>query len=250
MAGKKDVASPEDAIAAAMSTATLASGAASLPAPGDVPEALARGAVVASNIVLPNDATLQAGQYLEMASNSQCNPAAKMQAEQIAAALAAQAPPAPPTQVAIGQTTVAIPASVRLVPHRLHTLNASKARQLWSAFLGDHKKRMAELAAQGGNAADPFVWLAQQLIALIEIDNWYGKKLKDTPSFDHNDQTTKQGLLEWAGPDLTRLIVRDAERLDISIVALLGQMFARLDEKKQAEIKTALMTETSSQWAE
>lgn len=255
MATKKESATPEEAIEAAMATATLASGASSLPSAGEVPPAFATGRVISSDILLPSDASMQAGMNLELAGNPYCSPAAKMQAEQIAGALATQAPAAPPAQVAVGAETINIPSTVRTYPHRLHSQNATRAKALWTAFTGDeHRATLAKLAAQAGHSADPFVYLAQALIALIEIDNWYPTKQADTPDFNPAEKdpqhSTRQGLIEWAGPDLARLIVRDSERLNISIIGVLQQMYSRLDEKKQEQLRKIQLTETSQQWAE
>lgn len=243
-----------DAIAEAMAAASAASGAASLPS--EVPEALAFGVVAAnkSPYHLGNAVLESATQTAELMANPNCPPDVRLIAQQMATALAAQAPAPPPVQVGIGQSTVMVPASVRLNAHNLHKTNPRQAKLLWDGFVGDQKKQMAILAAKSGFLRDPFVWLAQALVNLIQIQSWQPTKAAGDREFDPSERDTAgpqyQGLIAWAGQDLARAIVNICEAKNVSVLSGLRQMYIELERQKQEELSRAQSMGTVEQWAE
>lgn len=243
-----------DLIAAAMADATVKSGAHQLPPSGEVPLALTGGVPAISQILMPNEALIKSGQDAALADNPFCPANVKMQAEQISRSLALEAPPPPPVQVGVGSTQRMVPASVRTSPSRLHQVNNVKAKALWTAFTGAHKPTLARLAAQKGFVQVPFVWLAQALWALIDIEGWYPTKREGDPDFTLEDKDPSgpihAGLSEWAGIDLTRQIMLTCERLNIGVLAALAQMFEQLDKKQRDELGKTQITQTVDEWAQ
>lgn len=252
--GRTADATPEDLIAEAMAEATLSSGASSLPPADQVPEAFAMGPVLTSAVPEVSEAIIAGTQHAAIVDNPFTPPDVKALAEQMSGALATKAPPAPPVQIGLGQDARIMPSSVRTYAHNLHSTNNLRAKALWDAFVGEHRRMVAVLAQQGGFQRHPFVYLSQAVWQLIELDNWMPKKGANDADFNQTEKDQNspiyRGLVEWAGPDNARIIVRLAEQVNVSIMVLLYQAYAQLQTKKEALLHKTLTTETVEQWAQ
>ncbi len=252
--GRTDSPSSEGLIAQAMAEATIKSGAATFPAPQDVPEARSFGPVVATKVNEVSETMIAGTQHLALAENPHCPPDIKALAEMTGNALATKAPPAPPVQIGIGSDARIMPASVRVAPATLHASNSTRAKALWTAFLGNYKKQVAVLAQQSGFVREPFVFLSQQLWQLIELENWVPVKVDTDQPFDISEKdpasAVYRGLVEWAGGDNARLVVRMAEQVGISVLSVLYHAYDRLEQKKNELLHKAQTASTVTEWAE
>jgi hypothetical protein len=253
MAKTKDsTQSPEDMIAQALAEAQVTSGAASLPAAHEVPLATAAGAVVSNEVPVPSKDILAASMQIAAMDNPDCPAALKQQAAQVAEALSIAPPPAAPVQVGRGPNTIMVPPSIRTAPFELHTKNPNRAKALWNAFCGaEFKPTLARLAAQGGFTQWPFLYLAQAIFQLLEIDHFYiVKRESDNPFHpDEKSGSIQAGLLEWAGGDVARILTRACEQAGVSILDGLKQCYSELERKQKAVVEQTQKAETTQEWA-
>lgn len=250
---KEGAPTAEELINQALAQAAIDSGATSLPAPSEVPEAYSTGGIISNAVANPSQEIIAGGMNSVVAENPHCPPMLRQQALALEQALSVAAPPAPPVQVAFGSHTLIVPASLREAPNRLHTTNATRAQALWNVFVGEDKATMAKLAAQKGYVQKPFVFLAQAIFQLIELESFFPTKGEGTDPFHITEKDPggafQKGLVEWAGPDLARVITRTCEMVGVSILGGLKQCYARLEEKRVNELHAAQTRETVDEWS-
>lgn len=252
-----------EAIRKAMSQAIGTSGAGGLPTADAVPEAWSPGRAVGNDsttakghalLELPAGATIAREQ--EIMSNPLAQsiaPEQVMMSKMMADALQKQAPAPPPVQVAFGQGQTVVPPDLLSAPYQLHITNQPMSKALWSAFCGEYRKILSQLAAKSGYASTPFLYLNQAIFTLIRIKFWMPKVDSSCAPFDpeHKNQSSDfyKGLIKWMGFNQTRELLVLCESHKINVMDCLRQMYRKLEDDRLETVGAAAKYQTAYEWS-
>lgn len=245
----------KDLLSKALGHAAETSGALALPPATSVPMAASFAEAMSSPPVMPDETLIQHGATLSMAAAIGAlpgnDPVAKMttamlqqQIEQSARVVAAAPITTASATLMYNSRKISIPETVRDVPNKITVQQPERAYDLYQFFLSelgdDEYDKLLKFANRSNSK--PLMWLSEKLYFTLQVERWVPADKNSAKSFSIEDSnptsSSYQLLMQTFGMDCGSAILVTAERLDMSLLCLIGQVGEYILDKYHKLIKS------------